>query len=59
MKSKLSEPESWKRVFDIEVPHEEVEKLSEEKVQKLRKRLSLDGFRPGKVPFPLIKQRYG
>jgi trigger factor len=59
MKSKISEPESWKRVFDVEVPHEEVEKLFDEKLQKLRKNLSLDGFRPGKVPFPLIKQRYG
>lgn len=59
MKAKVSEPESWKRVFDIEVPHEEVETLFEEKIQKVKKDLSLDGFRPGKVPLPLIKQRYG
>lgn len=59
MKSKVSEPESWKRVFEIEVPHEEVEKHFEEKLQKVRKNISLDGFRPGKVPFPLIRQRYG
>ncbi len=59
MKSKVSEPETWKRVFDIEVPHEEVEKLFEEKLQVVKKDLSLDGFRPGKVPFPLIRQRYG
>lgn len=59
MKSKVSEPESWKRVFEIEVPHEEVEKLFEEKLHKVKKDLSLDGFRPGKVPSPLIRQRYG
>ena len=59
MKSTVSEPESWKRVIDIEVPHEEVEKLCEDKLQKVRKELSLPGFRPGKVPLPLIKQRYG
>jgi trigger factor len=59
VKSKVSEPETWKRVFDIEVPHEEVEKLFEEKLNKVKKDLSLDGFRQGKVPFPLIKQRYG
>jgi trigger factor len=59
VKSKVSEPESWKRVFEIEVPHEEVEKLFEEKLHKVKKDLSLDGFRPGKVPSPLIRQRYG
>ena len=59
MKSKLSEPETWKRVFDIEVPHEELDKLLENKLHTVKKDLSLPGFRPGKVPFPLIKQRYG
>ena len=59
MKSKVSEPESWKRVVDIEVPHEEVERLFEEKLQKVRRTISLDGFRPGKVPMPLVRQRYG
>jgi len=59
VKSKVSEPVSWKRVFDIEVPHEEVEKLFEEKLQNVKKDMSLDGFRRGKVPLPLIRQRYG
>jgi trigger factor len=59
VKSKTAELESWKRVLDIEVPHEEVERLFEEKLQKVRKGLALDGFRPGKVPMPLIRQRYG
>jgi trigger factor len=59
VKSTVSEPESWKRVIDIEVPHEEVEKLCEDKLQKVRKEISLPGFRQGKVPLPLIKQRYG
>jgi trigger factor len=59
VKSTVSEPEAWKRVIDIEVPHDEVEKLCEEKLLKVKKELSLPGFRPGKVPFPLIKQRYG
>jgi trigger factor len=59
VKSKTAEIESWKRVLDIEVPHEEVERLFEEKLQKVRKNLALDGFRPGKVPMPLIRQRYG
>ena len=59
MKSTVSEPQSWKRVFEIEIPHDDVEKACEEKLQKVRKELSLPGFRQGKVPYPLIKQRYG
>jgi trigger factor len=59
VKSKVAEPESWKRVVDIEVPPEEIERLYEEKLQKVKRTLSLDGFRPGKVPLLLIKQRYG
>ena len=59
MKSTVSEPQSWKRVFEIEIPHDEVEKVFEEKFQKVKKELSLPGFRQGKVPPPLIKQRYG
>ena len=59
MKAKVSEPESWKRIFEIEVPHEELDKLFEEKLHSVKKDLTLPGFRPGKVPFPLIKQRYG
>ncbi|MBN2188741.1 MAG: trigger factor [Chitinispirillaceae bacterium] len=55
----MSEPASWKRIVEIEVPHEEVEKSFEEKLQKVCKTISLDGFRPGKVPMPLIRQRYG
>jgi trigger factor len=59
VKSKVSEPETWKRVFEIEVPHEEVEKLYEEKLAAVKKNLSLDGFRTGKVPVELVRQRYG
>jgi trigger factor len=57
--AKVSEPESWKRIIEIEVPGEEVEKLFEEKLQSVKKDISIDGFRPGKVPNQLIRQRYG
>jgi trigger factor len=59
VKSTVSEPQSWKRVFEIEIPHDDVEKACEEKLHKVKKELSLPGFRQGKIPFPLIKQRYG
>ena len=59
MKAKVSEPETWKRVIDIEVPAETIEKLFEEKLSRLKKDLKIDGFRPGKVPESLVRQRYG
>ena len=59
MKVKVSEPETWKRVLDIEVPEEEVAGLFEEKLSKVKKELALDGFRAGKVPVTIVKQRYG
>ncbi len=59
MKVKVSEPETWKRVVDIEVPGEEVEGLFEEKLSKVKKDLALDGFRAGKVPVAIVKRRFG
>lgn len=59
MKAIVSEPESWKRVIDIEIPTEEVNAAFDEKLNKYRKDMKLPGFRPGKVPTTLIKQRFG
>jgi trigger factor len=59
VKAKVSEPESWKRVIEIELPHEDLDKVFNEKLNGVKKDLKLPGFRPGKVPFPLIKQRFG
>lgn len=59
MKSKVSEPESWKRVIEVEAPHEDLDAQFEKKLAAVKKELTLPGFRPGKVPAPLIKERYG
>ena len=59
MKTTISEPESWKRIINIEVPDQDVQKAFNEKLKKYRKDLKLPGFRPGKVPEKLITQRFG
>lgn len=59
MKTTISEPESWKRVVSIEIPHEDIQNSFFEKLTKYRHDLKLPGFRPGKVPAKLIEQRYG
>ena len=59
MKVKISEPESYKRVLEIEVPKEEVDGLYNEKINTYKKKLTLPGFRPGKIPLNLVKSRFG
>ena len=50
--------EGCKHELDITVPLEEVEKETEEVVQKVRAKVRLPGFRPGKAPASLIRQRF-
>jgi trigger factor len=59
LKATVNEPESWKRVISIVIPEEEVRSAFDEKLGKYKKDLKLPGFRPGKVPLSLVKQKYG
>lgn len=47
------------RRIKISVPAERVEKEFENRVKKLVKEVRMDGFRPGKVPVHVVKQRFG
>lgn len=47
------------RKLVIEVPAERVDQEVEKRLKEMRGRVRLDGFRPGKVPPSVIKQRYG
>jgi trigger factor len=59
LKTTVSEPESWKRVIEIEVPEPEVDAAVDVKLRALRRDARLPGFRPGKVPIAVVKQRFG
>lgn len=59
MKATVSEPESWKRIIDFEVPEQQINSAFEKKLNDLKRSLKLPGFRTGKVPPALIKQRFG
>jgi trigger factor len=59
LKVKISEPESWKRVLEIEVPQADADTLYNEKINTYKKKLTLPGFRPGKIPLGLVKSRFG
>ncbi|PID49513.1 MAG: trigger factor [Proteobacteria bacterium] len=47
------------RKMTVEVPAERVDQEVEKRLKSMVKRVRLDGFRPGKVPFNVVKSRYG
>ena len=47
------------RRLTVGVPAERVESEVNNRLKKAAKNIRLDGFRPGKVPMKVIKQRYG
>jgi trigger factor len=51
--------EGLKRGFTVKVPAASIESKHSAKLAELGKTLRLPGFRPGKVPATLVKQRYG
>ncbi len=51
--------EGLKRAFDVVLPAADIEAQRMSRLAELAKTLTLPGFRPGKVPMPVIKQRFG
>src|SRR5580698_3651882 len=50
--------EGCKHSLEITVPVVEVEKETERVVLEIQKKVKLPGFRPGKAPVGLVKQRF-
>jgi len=51
--------EGLKRQFKITIPAGDVEKRVENELVELGRNARLPGFRPGKIPMPVLKQRFG
>ncbi len=51
--------EGLKRAFTVVVPAADIESRREARLTDLGKNLRIPGFRPGKVPLPVVRQRYG
>lgn len=47
------------REFTVQVPREDIDKAVDNRLQELRGQINLPGFRPGKVPLSIMRQRYG
>ena len=59
MKTTVLEPETWKRVIEFEIPDEKIGAAIEAKLKEYRRDARLPGFRQGKVPAAVVKQRFG
>jgi trigger factor len=51
--------EGLKREFKIVVPASDLQSKMDERLEELGRSVRLPGFRPGKVPLPLLKKRFG
>jgi trigger factor len=47
------------RKMNVQVPAERIDQEVEKRLKSMAGRVKVDGFRPGKVPFKIVKQRYG
>jgi len=51
--------EGLERKLTVQVPAETIDKEVESRLNSMRSRVKVDGFRPGKVPLKVVKQQYG
>lgn len=51
--------EGAERILKIEVPAEVLDQELENRLKSMSGNIKIDGFRPGKVPFSVIKKQYG
>ncbi len=48
-----------KRTLTISVPQEEVDAVTTKRYDEVKRTARIDGFRPGKIPMSVIKQKFG
>ena len=51
--------EGLQRAYQISVPSTELDKAINDRLAALNSKVKVSGFRPGKVPLPVLKARYG
>lgn len=51
--------EGLKRRMTVELPIEQVNEIVDNRLRSMAREMRLDGFRPGKVPLKVVRQRFG
>lgn len=51
--------EGLQRKMTVQVPAEQISTAVDQKLKQISKTVKLDGFRPGKVPASVVKQKFG
>ena len=59
MQIQQTKAEGLQRTYRVTIPAAEIEAQLNAKLQEMGKKARVPGFRPGKVPTALLKQRYG
>lgn len=59
MQVSLTKNQGLERRLEVAVPGEQVEREVDSRLKKLARTARLKGFRPGKVPFAVVRQQYG
>lgn len=59
MQVTVESPSKIQRKVTVVVPVENMDKAYDQRINKLSKTAKLNGFRPGKIPLDVIKQRFG
>jgi len=59
MQVSVESGEGLERKLTIQIPAETIDKEVESRLNSMRPRVKIDGFRPGKVPLKVVKQQYG
>ncbi len=59
MQVSIESLEGLQRKMTVQVPAEQITSAVDRKLKQLSKTVKLDGFRPGKVPVSVVKQKFG
>lgn len=59
MEATTAQANELERRVDLSIAIADVEKEMDQRLKRMGKNMKMSGFRPGKVPFSIVKQQYG